>query len=245
MTNNNIIEFQFEGKEVRTMKGKNGEPWFVAKDICNVLEIKNTTDALKRLDSDERARFNLGRQGETNFVNEPGLYTLILGSRKPQAKAFKRWITHEVIPSIRKTGGYVSNDDMFIDTYLPFADEQTRQLFKGTLETVRKQNEEIKRMKPKEEYFDTLVERNLLTNFRDTAKELKIKQNEFIGFLLDNGYVYRDTNNRLKPYSQYTPDLFEVKEFVNRKTKGIGVQTLITPKGRETFRLLLHKTKLI
>ena len=87
---------------------KDGELWFVAKDVCDALEILNPSDALKRLDYDERARFNLGRQGETNMVNEYGLYNLILGSRKPEAKTFKRWITHEVIPSIRKHGGYLT-----------------------------------------------------------------------------------------------------------------------------------------
>lgn len=84
----------------------NDEPWFVAIDVCKALELTNPSISLSRLDDDERAKFNLGRQGETNIINEPGLYTLVLGSRKPEAKTFKRWITHEVIPSIRKTGGY-------------------------------------------------------------------------------------------------------------------------------------------
>lgn len=91
--------------EVRVIM-KGNEPWFVAIDACRILDIANPTDALKRLDEDERARFNLGRQGETNIVNEPGLYSLVLGSRKPEAKEFKRWLTHEVIPAIRETGSY-------------------------------------------------------------------------------------------------------------------------------------------
>ena len=91
--------------EIRTID-QNGEPWFVAKDVCEILEIANTTQALGRLDDDERALLNIGRQGDANIVNEYGLYTLVLGSRKPEAKEFKRWITHEVIPSIRKTGSY-------------------------------------------------------------------------------------------------------------------------------------------
>lgn len=92
--------------EIRTLE-INGEPWFVAADVCRALEISNPTDALKRLDDDEKARFNLGLSGgATNCVNEPGLYGLVLGSRKPEAKAFKRWIKHDVLPSIRKTGGY-------------------------------------------------------------------------------------------------------------------------------------------
>ena len=99
-----IFESAEFGK-VRTIV-KDGEPWFVAVDVCDSLDIKNPSDALKRLDEDERARFNLGRQGEVNMVNEYGLYNLILGSRKDEAKRFKRWITHEVVPSIRKTGSY-------------------------------------------------------------------------------------------------------------------------------------------
>ncbi|MDL2257858.1 Bro-N domain-containing protein [Eubacteriales bacterium OttesenSCG-928-K08] len=91
--------------EVRVIE-KNGEPWFVAADVCRALEHSNVTMAVTGLEEDERAKFNLGRQGETNIVNEPGLYALVLGSRKPEAKAFKRWITHDVIPAIRKTGQY-------------------------------------------------------------------------------------------------------------------------------------------
>ena len=92
--------------QVRTVT-KDGEPWFVAADVCRALEHSNVTVALDRLDDDEKAKFNLGlRGGDTGCVNEPGLYSLVLGSRKPEAKNFKRWITHEVIPSIRKTGSY-------------------------------------------------------------------------------------------------------------------------------------------
>ena len=96
---------------------RDGEPWFVVADACNVLDLSNPTIALSRLDEDERAKFNLGRQGDATIVNEPGLYTLVLGSRKPEAKAFKRWITHEVIPIIRKTGAYSTRkpDSYMID----------------------------------------------------------------------------------------------------------------------------------
>ena len=94
--------------QIRTIT-RDGEPWFVAVDVCRVLEVQNVTQALSRLDDDERSMLNIGRQGETNVVNEPGLYTLVLGSRKPEAKAFKRWITHEVLPSIRKTGVYATD----------------------------------------------------------------------------------------------------------------------------------------
>jgi prophage antirepressor-like protein len=105
---NEIIPFSYQGNEVRSLLLE-GEPWFVAKDVCKILEIVNTTDAVSRLDSDEVTRFNLGSQsGETNIVSESGLYSLTLGSKKPEAKPFKRWITHEVIPAIRKTGSYTA-----------------------------------------------------------------------------------------------------------------------------------------
>ncbi|KFZ41923.1 phage antirepressor KilAC domain-containing protein, partial [Anoxybacillus sp. KU2-6(11)] len=149
------------------------------------------------------------------------------------------WIFDEVLPTIRRTGGYVANEDMFINTYLPFADDQTKLMFRGVLETVRKQNEQIAAMKPKVEYFDALVDRNLLTNFRDTAKELQVKERFFIDWLLKNKFVYRDQKNKLKPYAAYVPELFELKEW--ERNGRADVQTLITPKGRETFRLLLKK----
>ena len=94
---------------------RDNEPWFVAADICRALEIKNPSDALLRLDEDEKALVSiegLSRGNDKgNIVNEPGLYTLVLGSRKPAAKAFKRWITHEVLPALRKTGRYSIEDE--------------------------------------------------------------------------------------------------------------------------------------
>lgn len=95
-------------------------------------------------------------------------------------------------------------------------------------------------MRPKAEYFDELVDRNLLTNIRDTAKELKIKQSEFVKFLLDRKYLYRDKSGKLLPYAKHSDSgLFELKEFVNEKTGFHSTQTLVTPKGKETFRLLI------
>ena len=105
----NDERFQIFSKEnlgsVRTIFANN-EVWFCAKDVCGILEIKNVTQAVQRLDEDERSMFNIGRQGNTNFVNESGLYTLILRSDKKEAKPFRKWITSEVIPAIRKTGKY-------------------------------------------------------------------------------------------------------------------------------------------
>ena len=107
-----LIPFDFEGRPVRVVTDAQGEPWFVAADVCAVLELPNTTRALARLDPDEQALISI--QGisrgndQVNVVNEPGLYSLVLGSRKREAKHFKRWVTHEVLPAIRKTGSYTA-----------------------------------------------------------------------------------------------------------------------------------------
>lgn len=98
-----------------------GEPWFVAADVCRALGLGNSSDVIKRLDEDERTLVSIEGASNglpVNAVNEPGLYALILGSRKPEAKAFKRWITHEVIPSIRKTGGYIAGQETMDDDQL-------------------------------------------------------------------------------------------------------------------------------
>lgn len=117
---------------------------------------------------------------------------------------------------------------------LQIADKQIKQLQADNASlTVQNQI-----MQPKAAYFDDLVDRNLLTNFRDTAKELGVKEKAFVGFLIDKKYVYRDKKGKLMPCSGRGDGLFEVKECFNEKTNWTGVQTLVTPKGRETFRLL-------
>jgi prophage antirepressor-like protein len=106
---NELIPLQYKGNNVRMVMGEDGAPWWVAKDVCDVLGIGNSSMTLERLDDDEKGVNSidtLGGPQQCAFVNEPGLYSLILGSRKPEAKEFKRWVTHEVLPSIRKTGGY-------------------------------------------------------------------------------------------------------------------------------------------
>ena len=105
---NQIVPFTYEGTSVRTVTTEDGTPWFIAKDVCDILELTNTTVALEGLEEDERAKYYLGRQGSANVVNEAGLYSLIFKSRKPEAKAFKRWVTHEVLPQIRQHGYYAA-----------------------------------------------------------------------------------------------------------------------------------------
>lgn len=233
--------FNFQSWQVRAIE-KDGQPWFVLKDVCAALDLAHRV-VRQRLSDDVCSTYPildaLGRAQETTIINEDGLYDVILESRKPEARAFRKWITSEVLPTIRKTGGYVADDDAFIATYLPYADEQTKATFRATLALVRKQNEQIAAMRPKAEYFDALVDRNLLTNFRDTAKELRIRQTDFINWLLDKRYLYRDQKGKLKPYAQFVPELFQLKEWA--RGEKADVQTLVTPKGRETFRLLFER----
>ena len=108
---NNLQIFNYKGNEVRTVE-KDGITWWVLKDVCNILDIKNVTQMAQRLDEDERSMFNIGRQGETNIVNESGLYNVILRSDKEEAKPFRKWVTSEVLPSIRKHGAYMTPEKL-------------------------------------------------------------------------------------------------------------------------------------
>lgn len=237
----------FENQEfgqVRTVV-YNGKPYFVAIDVAKALGYSNPYDAVSRHCKGvvkHEVLTNGGKQ-KVNIIPEGDMYRLITHSELPSAERFESWVFDEVLPSIRQTGGYISNDDLFINTYLLFADDATKQMFKQTLFVIRQQNEQIQIMKPKVEYFDELVDRNLLTNFRDTAKELKIPQKDFINYLLDHKYIFRDQQGKLMPYANKNNGLFEVKEYASKRNSHSGLQTLITPRGRETFRLLLQKEK--
>lgn len=107
---NTLQIFSFNNREVRVVM-KNDEPWWVAKDVCDVLDIQNVTQALERLDEDERSMFFIGRQGEANVINESGLYALIFRSNKPEARKFRKWVTHDVLPSLRRNGAYVTGQE--------------------------------------------------------------------------------------------------------------------------------------
>lgn len=244
---NDLQVFMFDNSEVRAVL-MNNEPWFVLKDLCDILGVQNVTDVAKRLEEDERTRLNLGRQGETNMVNESGLYTVILRSDKPQAKRFRKWVTSEVLPTIRKHGAYMTNQtleqaltspDFLIKLATELKEEQERRKALEIRNSALLVENQI--MIPKADYFDELVDRNLLTNIRETAKELKVKEKEFISLLSEKKYLYRDKRGRLMPYAEKNNGLFEIKECFNESTGWKGTQTLITPKGRETFRTLFSK----
>lgn len=252
--------------QVRTIEIDN-EPWFVGKDVAVALGYRNTKDALSSHVDDEDKRIlqrseiatienripksalpvefvsaDVPNRGLT-IINESGLYSLILSSKLPTAKDFKRWITKEVIPSIRKTGGYQmpSTPEQRIAAALIDAQRILTE-YEEKNQALAMENSALAVdkaiMQPKADYFDELVERNLLTNFRETANQLHVGQNELISFLLSHKYLYRDKKGKLMPYAGKNDGLFEVKECINEKTGWSGTQTLVTPKGRETFRLL-------
>lgn len=231
--------------EIRTIE-EEGKILFCAKDVAAALGYKDTTNAIKQHCRGVVKRHltdSLGRNQETNFIPEGDIYRLAAKSELPGAERFESWIFDEVLPSIRKNGGYVAGQENMTPEELMAAAlimaNKTIENQKLRLSTLSVENQV---MKPKADYFDELVDRNLLTNFRETAKQLGVKQNEFIGFLLEKKYLYRDKRGKLMPYAQQVENgLFEIKESMNDKTQWSGTQTLITPKGRETFRLLFLK----
>lgn len=240
----NIQIFNYQNNEVRTVD-LNGEPWFVLKDVCNTLNISNQRDVQERLDPDEVGRFDLPHPQnpektiEMVCVNESGLYHVILRSDKQEAKPFRKWVTSEVLPSIRKNGGYIAGQEQLTPEELMakalLVANKTLAEREARISELTVQNNI---MAPKAEYFDELVDRNMLTSFRDTAKELGVKPKTFVNWLLEKKFIYRDQKGKLMPREDKNNGLFEVKEAKNDKTQWSGVQTLITPKGRETFRLL-------
>lgn len=224
-----------------TVMEKDGEFFFIGKEVAEKLGYSNTRDALVRhVDTDDKADvvFHDGRQRRNMVsINESGLYSLILSSKLPQAKDFKRWITTEVLPSIRKNGGYLKNQEhMSNEEILANAVLLANNL-------IAEKEKIIEDLEPKAKYFDELVNNNLLTNFRNTAKELHIPQKVFIQFLIEKELIYRDKKNRLLPYAKNNKGYFEVKEWCKEGSEAVGIQTFVTPKGRNYLLLLIGGEK--
>lgn len=237
--------------EIRTIN-ESGTVLFCGSDVARALGYTNTSKALTdHCKGDLTKRYpitdTLGRSQEAIFIPESDLYRLIFRSKLPSAERFTDWVTAEVLPSIRKNGGYIAQQETLSPEELmakalmvaqqTIADREARiqaQAAEISALTVDKQI-----MQPKAEYFDDLVDRNLLTNFTEAAKQIGIKRKALIGFMVDHGYLYRDKKGNLLPYANKKSDgLFDVKQSTNQKTGWAGCQTLLTPKGVETFRLL-------
>ena len=216
---------------------KDGEFFFIGNEIAELLGYSNYRKAVMvHVEDEDKLRSQIGYAGqmrEVTVINESGLYSLILSSKLPQAKEFKRWVTTEVLPSIRRNGGYLKNqENMSNDEILANAVILANKL-------IAEKEKIIEELEPKAKYFDELVDNNLLTNFRNTAKELHIPQKVFIDFLIDKKLIYRDKKNRLLPYAKNNKGYFEVKEWCKNESEAVGVQTFVTPKGRQFLLLLI------
>lgn len=178
--------------ELRTIE-KDGEIWFVAKDVCDALELTNPTMALGRLEDDERAKFNLGRQGNANIVNEYGLYSLVLASRKPEAKSFKRWVTHEVLPSIRKTGQYSNLPQDYLSALKALvASEEAKQ----------KAEQELAIAQPKANYTDNVLSSEGYMTATQIAKDYG-KSAKWLNRLLHVEGIQYKSGNQWILYAKY------------------------------------------
>lgn len=215
-----------------------GEPWFVAADVCKALELEKTNRALSRLDDDEKGAHSVSTPGgrqRMSIISESGLYSLILGSRKPEARAFKRWITHEVIPSIRKHGAYMT--DSLLDALEAHPEAVPEYLNRLRSENARNRelNRRLRLALPKAEYYDAFVDPADCTNIRTTAKELGVPEKQFTRYLEEKKYLFRDKNRKLFPRAvKKSAGLFLVRDFYTERGK-LGHYTLITPAGKRHF----------
>ena len=232
-----IFENEEFGK-VRTVI-KDGEPWFVLADICKVLEISNSRMVAGRLDAEELMSVKLtsgGQRREMTAVSESGLYAVILRSDKPQAKPFRKWVTTEILPTIRKTGGYVANEDMFIENYLPFLEEPYQNLFRLQMTAINKLNERIRHDQPLVEFAnqvsntDNLIDMNAMAKLA-VEENIPIGRNRLFRWLRENEILMSGN----LPYQKYIErGYFAVKESVfetNSMTKTYQ-QTFVTGKGQ-------------
>lgn len=222
--------------EIRTIE-IDGEIWFVGKDVAAALGYQAERNAIAaHVDEDDKMTHRISASGQNRdmtIINESGLYSLILSSGLENAKKFKKWITSEVIPSIRKNGGYLANQENMTPEQI------VANALVVAQNIIANKDKQIEEMTPKAEYFDALVDRKLNTSIRDTAKELGIGERYFVQFLKDRRYIYRDQKKELRPYSDKNKGLFVLKEYKSQYSEHAGLQMLITPKGRETFRLLI------
>ena len=225
---------------------KGNEPWFVATDVCRALEINNSRDALTRLDEDEKGVASTDTPGgiqNLNVVNEPGLYTLVLGSRKPEAKEFKRWITHEVIPSIRKHGMYatdelLANPDFAIQVFQELKAE--REARKALEEQNAIQTQRIAEMEPKATYYDEVLKCKDSLPISIIAKDYGWSAKKLNKFLEEHGVQYKLCGTWLlkSKYAGFGYTRSETFPFEGNTGK---VHTAINTKWTQAGRLFIYE----
>lgn len=248
--NNEIRKFDFRGASLRTLTDEAGEPWFVAKDVCDILEISNPSDALQALDDDEKT--NLGNSYVWSepgrrplIISEPGLYRLVMRSRKPEAKEFQRWVTHEVLPQIRRTGGYIptadADDDMTILAKAVMIGQRTMEAQK---QRIAEQQTRIVELEPKARFADAVAASDGTCLVGELAKMLRqngmdIGQNRLFRLLQADGYLGKSGSNRNVP-TQRAMDLglFRIKETTVTHADGhttVSRTPKVTGKGQRYF----------
>ena len=215
-----------------------GEPWFVAKDISDILGYAQTSNMMKRIDEEDFISSKLdGMNMKSTLINESGIYAAIIGSKIPSAKKFKRWVISEVLPTIRKTGGYVANEDVFVETYLPFADEPIKQLFRIQCRVINQLNERIRKDEPKVKFADHVGDSTNVIGVNHMAKlcadhGIRIGRNRLFAWMRSRGILMGGNI----PYQEYIENgYFRVKESVyetNGQTRTYQ-QTFVTGKGQQ------------
>lgn len=235
---NNLQIFKnSEFGEIRTVT-VNDEPMFCLTDICKALEMSNPTMVAQRLDDDERTKLDLGRQGETNFITESGLYAVILRSDKPNAKKFRKWVTSEVLPSIRKNGGYIAGQENMTD------DELMAKALMVAQNKIAERDKQIERMKPKEIFADAVSASETSILVGDLAKLIsqngyKIGQKRLFEWLRTNNFLIKCGSSRNMPQQRFVEQgLFEIKESNIQNPDGsvrITRTTKVTGKGQIYF----------
>ena len=242
---NQLQTYIFDHQNVRIIE-INSEPWFVAADVCRVLALTNPTVAINRLENDERSKYNLGRQGEANIVNESGLYELIFASRKPTARAFKKWVKSEILPSIRKARGYIAtnrnDDDASIMARALLIANKT---IENNKINIVEQRLLIDEQKPKVLFADAIQASETTILIGEFAKILKqngldIGQKRLFKWLRDNGFLIKRKGSDYNSPTQKSMELglFEIKETPIYHSSGeisISRTSKITCKGQAYF----------
>jgi anti-repressor protein len=235
--------FSYKQKEVRVYL-INDQPYFLAKDVCEILEHSDTRKAVSRLDEDEKligTIFLSGQNREVWFINEAGLYSLILTSRKPEAKTFKRWVTHEVLPSIRQTGSYSVHNHR-----LPMTYKEALLALITEIEEKEKLQQLVSEQSPKVEAYDTFMNAEGCQNMNQVAKTLNWGRNKLFRFLRQKKILIDSDSPYQKnlPYQQYIDaGYFKVIEVPIRNGTNIkvGTQTLVTTKGVDFIAKLIKR----
>lgn len=244
----NVLVFKhpdFESVRVVTV---DDEPWFVGTDVAKALGYAKPLEAVNTNVSEVDSTLmgvtdSVGRIQQTKVINESGMYDLVFGSRLESAKRFRRWVTSEVLPSIRKTGKYDLTESYKIDDPIERAkawikEQEERKQLEAQNTVLVAENEE---MKPKARIYDNLIYSRLLTNFRDAAKEIGISQSQFTGWLEENGYIYRTTRGEIRPMERYMESgLFQLKPYQNPYNFSTGTRTFLTPTGLATFKIMIE-----